>query len=716
MELDSAALNAGMGDTTPAAALQAAARSGLPTRAMRLELKQIFAPTLPCLLLLTPNAATDNAAVEVQDAPHAEVGAGLRACILVGLSNSEPDHSAEVIFPETAPAVTRIAFSELERLYAGEAVFPARDELAHATGQARNLPDQDDEDSGYRWLYRVLMHFSPLYRDVTVAGVCINLLALASPLFIMNVYDRVIPHNSMVTLWVLALGVGIACVVDGVLRALRAWYVDLAGRNVDVVLSTVLLERVIHARLDACPESPGELAHTLESFENLRETLSSTTLLAFIELPFVLLFIGLMAWLGGSLALVPLLAAPCMLLFGAVLQRPFRDSARESQMRNARRHAVLSETLAGLETVKGNLLYAPLLNRYENTVEASAHTRLHGRRLGTVAAQGVYVVTSLSSVALIIVGAYNIAAGHLSVGALVACVILLGRCLGPLAQLAALLGQWQRTRATLTLLNRIMALPEENDGNVGLPAGQLGYDLHEVSLSYKNTDIPSLDNLTLRIAPGERVGIVGGIGSGKTTLARVLMGLLRPTEGRVSLGGVDLRQVSPDHLRSRAGYLAQEVVLFSGTVRENLALGLAQPDSRRLEAVVEVAGVNDFVGLHPLGLDMPAGDRGRMLSGGQRQAVAMARALVRDPSVLVLDEPASHLDPGAELRLVNRLGQILPGRTLVLFTHRPAMLALVDRILVMERGRMVMDGPRDEIMDRLKGNAGPVPTQEVSHA
>lgn len=695
VELATASLRAHMGGDSVVEALQAAARCGLPTRLLRLQASAILPPTLPCLLLLTPADSADTAAVLEP-----------RACVLVGLDTT--NDSAQVIFPETEPAVTTLALSELQALHTGEVVFPNREELA----VHRHRENTMHADGG--WLYRILWHYAPLYRDVALSAVFINILALASPLFIMNVYDRVIPHNAMVTLWVLAAGVALAAVTDGVLRALRAWYVDMAGRHVDVVISTLLLQRVLRARLDACPESAGELAHTLESFENLRETLGSTTLLALLELPFVLLFIALMAWLGGALALLPLLAAPCMVLSGLLLQGPFRRSARETQKCNAQRHAVLTEVLAGLETAKGNLLGPSLLSRYESAVEASARSRLHARRLGTVAAQSVHVVTALTSVGMVVAGAYSIAAGHLSVGALVACIILLGRCLGPLTQLAGLLGQWQKTKASLRLLDAVMALPEETEGHAALPGGPLGYELQQVTLRHARADEadpPVIRNLSLRIAPGERVGIVGGIGSGKTTLARLLMGLHSPTEGRVRLGDVDIHHVEPEQMRSRVGYLAQEVVLFTGSVRENIALGLSLPDNTSVEQAAEVAGVMDFVRQHPKGLDMPAGERGRRLSGGQRQAVAMARALVRNPQVLILDEPASHLDPGAEQRLVGRLARIMGDRTLVLFTHRPAMLALVNRLLVLDKGTVILDGPRDLVMQQLQA---PVAGTEVA--
>lgn len=554
------------------------------------------------------------------------------------------------------------------------------------------------------WFWGVLRSYTPIYRDVAVASLVINLLALASPLFVMNVYDRIVPNNALVSLWVLALGVCLAYLIDGVLRVLRGHFVDLAGRQADTVLANTLMDKILAARLDAQPKSMGALLNNLREFEQLREFFGSITLVALLDLPFLSVFLLLIFWLGGPLVLLPLLALPLMVVFGYAVQWPFQNAAAEQFRQNMHKHSLLLEVINGIEAIKANLLHSHMRHRWNRAAAGSAASSAWTRRLGTMSSTAVLFISQLINTGMVVWGVYLIGENRLSLGALIACVILLGRVLGPLAQLATLFSQWQKSRMALKALDMIMALPEE--GSVGESLQEVDNLLpslccEQLSFSYgAEAAAPVLIDCTLSVGAGERVGIIGHTGSGKSTLARLLLGLYQPSAGRVCFGNVDIRHLPPEALRKRVGFMPQDNVLFYGSVYENIAMACPQPEdgSAPSDAVIrqaaELAGVTDFVRQHPQGFAMPVGERGLSLSGGQRQSVTLARALVRRPDVLVLDEPSSNLDMDSERELIRRCQRALVGKTLLLFTHRLSMLELVDRVIVLEKGRIVYDGPK----------------------
>lgn len=555
------------------------------------------------------------------------------------------------------------------------------------------------------WFWGVLRTYTPVYRDVAVASLVINLLGLASPLFVMNVYDRIVPNNALVSLWVLAFGVCLAYLMDGLLRVLRGHFVDLAGRKADTVLANMLMDKVLAARLDAQPKSMGALLNNLREFEQLREFFGSITLVALLDLPFLSIFLLLIFWLGGPLVLLPLLALPLMVAFGYAVQMPFQNAAAAQFRQNMHKHSLLLEVINGIEAIKSNLLHSHMRQRWNKAAEGSAASSAWTRRLGTMSSTAVLFMSQLINTAMLVWGVYLIGENRLSLGALIACVILLGRVLGPLAQLATLFSQWQKSRMALKALDMIMALPEEGSAGSSLQTtGALLPSFHceELSFSYGSETgaAPVLIDCTLSIGAGERVGIIGHTGSGKSTLARLLLGLYQPSAGRVCFGNVDVRHIPPEQLRKRVGFMPQENVLFYGSVFDNIAMACPQiedgsePSDARIRQAAELAGVADFVREHPQGFAMPVGERGLSLSGGQRQAVTLARALVRRPDALVLDEPSSNLDIDSERELIRRCQRALTGKTLLLFTHRLSMLELVDRVIVLEKGRIVYDGPK----------------------
>ncbi len=647
--------------------LRVARKAGLTGRILyRPRLEDIPALTLPCILLLSND----------------------RACVLV----SRKGEHIQVIFPETDNTAQNVPLEALKSDYSGYALFASveskPDERTNAFTIAR----------GKRWFWDVLRYYAPIYRHVALASIVTNLIAVATPLFVMNVYDRVVPNAAMETLWVLATGVLIAYFFDFVLRSMRVYFVDVAGRNADVVLSSTLMNKVLGMRLDSKPESTGALANNLREFEQLRDFFSSSTLLACIDVPFLAVFIIFIGIIAGPMCLLPICAIPVLILLGIVIQGFARRSAEASYKQSMQKNALLVEIVNGLETIKASQAESRMQRLWEAIVGLSAKSSSESRKYNNLAVNASLLITQFVSVILIIWGVYRIEEGLMTMGALIGANILLGRTMAPLMQVASLLTRLQNSHVALKALDLLMALPSENEAEkTPLDFGLLrpSLTMEKVSFAYPKAQRLALDQVSLHIEPGEHVGIIGAMGSGKSTLSRLLTGLYQPREGAVKFGGVDIRQFATSELRSRVGVLPQDVVLFYGTVRDNIALGDPTINDHLILRAATIAGVTDFLRNNPAGFAAQVGEQGKELSGGQRQAVALARALVHDPEVLILDEPTSNMDTDSERLLQRRLAQIARGRTLVLITHRLSMLRLVDRLVILKEGHIVYDGPRD---------------------
>lgn len=670
---------AGSASITPGACLRAVERTGLKGSILyRKNIADILPMTMPCVLLLTEN----------------------RSCVLLSLR----DDMADVIFPEDSEIPKRLAVEELSSVYSGYALFAALQTRLDARSEKVQLTH------GKRWFWDVLRFYMPIYRHVAFASIVINLIGALSPLFVMNVYDRVVPNNAIETLWVLAIGIIIAYLFDFLLRSLRSHFVDVAGRNADVVLSSTLVDKVLTMRLDNRPESTGALVNNLREFEALREFFSSSTLLACIDVPFLFLFLALLCFIGGPLALLPLIAMPILFGAGMYLQAAAKRSTEENYKQNMHKNALLVEMVNGLETIKSCMAESRMQHLWESVVGISARSSCEGRKYNNLAIAISMLVTQLVTVATVIWGVYLIAEGKLTMGGLIGCNILLGRTMAPLMQMASLLTRFQNSQMALAALDLLMTLPSENqDERTCVDFGSLetSFTMENVSFSYPGSERQALKQINISIQPGEKVGIVGRMGSGKSTLGKLLIGLYQPAEGAVRMGGVDIRQLAGADLRGRVGFLPQDVVLFYGTVRENIALGDPSINDHLILRAANLSGVADFVRQNPAGFGAQVGEQGRSLSGGQRQAVALARALVRDPEVLILDEPTSNMDNASEHTVQKRLQGILQDKTLILITHRLSMLEIVDRLVVVDSGMIVMDGPKAAILQRLRMQTAP---------
>ncbi|MNG97296.1 Toxin RTX-I translocation ATP-binding protein [compost metagenome] len=530
------------------------------------------------------------------------------------------------------------------------------------------------------------------------------------PLFVMQTYDRVVPNQALSTLWVLVAGLFIGTAFELVLRMVRAHLLDQAGKKTDLILSAALFERITGMAMKAKPASIGGFAQSIHDFQGLREFLTAVTLTSIIDLPFVALMLLVIGLLGGWLVLIPLIAFPLAVGFALFIQARLRDTVQKSLSLGAVRQALLIETLGGLETLKACGAESERQYQWEHTNGAMARLDAHARNLSSLASNGTLFIQQFCGMATIVAGVYSIIAGNLSVGALVASYMLGSRVLAPLGQIAGLITRYQQAQLTMRSTDALMALPQERQAEqqaMEHTALKGGLTLSHVSFRYPAQTSPALQDVNVAIKPGERIGIIGRSGSGKSTLARLLMGFYAPDEGQILLDNLDLRQLDIADLRNQIGYVAHDLPLLAGSLRDNLTLGARYVSDARMLEVAELTGVSELARQHPQGFDRPVGERGQLLSGGQRQAVLLARALLLEPPILILDEPTSHMDNSSEEQLRQRLLNWVPGKTLLLVTHRTSMLSLVDRLLVLDNGKIVADGPKDAVIDALrKGRIG----------
>jgi ATP-binding cassette, subfamily C, bacterial LapB len=554
------------------------------------------------------------------------------------------------------------------------------------------------------WLLDPIRANRALYMQVGLAAVMINLLSLATSLFSMTVYDRVVPNNATESLIALSIGISIVLIADFILKTLRAYFIDVGGARIDQLVGNTIFDKLLTMRLDGRRGSTGAFAGVLREFETLREFFTSATLTAFVDVPFIIVFFAVIGLIAGKLVLVPLAMVPLVIIV-SLLTKPALDRMSADMMKQGlSKQGVLVETVGGIETIKAARAGPLFARRWADSLASHSRSGLRQRLVATISLTTATSAQNLSYIGSVIYGVHLIGRGELTMGGLVACSILSGRCVAPLAQIAQLITRVSATRSAYKELDRVMSAPDEATGEP-IRRTRLGgaIEFRQVTFRYQPGGPPVLDKVSFTIAPGERVAMLGRVGSGKSTILRLILALRQPEEGAVLVDGVDLRQHHPDDLRGSVGAVLQEGLLFSGTVRDNIALGREHVDDEEMLRAAQLSGTHSFMSTLANGYELALADRGEGLSGGQRQSIAIARALAAKPSVLLMDEPTSSMDTGTEAALIQRLGAEMKGRTVLVVTHRPSLLALVDRIIVVENGKVAADGPRDEIVARLQG-------------
>lgn len=652
---------------------RAAARAGLQGRLLQRKLEQIPDIAMPALLLLKDG----------------------RSAVLVGWA---ADGNARLLLSESDGGEVRVSRELLNDDYSGR-VFFAQPQHQFDVNHGSLIP------RARSWFRDTLKRSRWLYTDAIAASLLINIIAMAAPLFVMNVYDRVVPNQAASTLWVLSIGITGAYIFDLLLKSMRSLCLDLAGKKTDLIISATLFERIVGMAMRNRPARVGSFAQNIHEFQSLRDFLASLTLTSLIDLPFTILILLVIGLLGGNLVWVPVVAFPVALLISYALQKPLAATMERSMALAAERQSSLIETLAGLDAVKVNNAESERQYQWEQTIGTLSRLELRVKMLSSLAMNLTLLIQQLAGVIIIIFGVYQIIDGNLSMGGLIACYMLNGRALSPLGSLAGLLTRYQQARVTMVSVDQMMELPQERNYDerpLTRKTLQGAIEFRQVNFTYPQQQNTALANLSMTVKPGEKIGIIGRSGSGKSSLAKLLVGLYQPDSGTLLVDGVDIRQIDVSELRHNIGYVPQDIQLLSGTLRDNLVSGARYVEDEMVLQAAELAGVHEFARLHPKGYELQVGERGQNLSGGQRQNVALARALLLNPPILLLDEPTSAMDNTGEERLKQRLLAVIENKTVILVTHRASLLSLVDRLIVIDRGQILADGPKAAVMEALK--------------
>lgn len=661
---------------TPELFVRAADRAGLKAKVIEKSLLDIPELVLPATLVLKRN----------------------RAVVL--LSCDHESGKASILESKTGSEKT-VALDALKQAYSGYVIY---------TRAAYHL-DQDIEETHIKdkseghWFWSVMRSSWRIYRDVLLASLFINLFAIANPLFTMNVYDRVVPNNAVETLWVLAIGVLIVFLFDATLKGLRGYFIEVAGKKSDILLSAFLFERVLGSRYSEKPVSVGAFTSQFREFDQVRNFYTTATISSFVDMPFVVIFLLLIYYVGGPIVWVPLVALPIILGYGLLMRKPIKRAIEQTYASGAQKNAILVESMVGLETVKSLGAEGLVQRIWEQSV---GHLSLWSQKMRMLSySVGVVsgTVTQVANIVIIIVGVYLIAERELTMGALIASVMLASRVLAPIAQVATLLVTYDQTKTALDGLDQIVSKDQERDPQkpfVKRPSFNGAIRFNGVTFAYPGEEHPVLQNVTFTIKAGEKVGLIGRIGSGKSTIHKLILSLYKPNEGSILLDGIDVQQIDPADLRRHIGYMPQDVVLFSGTVKSNIMYGSPHVEDEAILRAAEVSGVKEFVDSHPLGFDRSVGERGQALSGGQRQSVGMARAMLNDVPMYLFDEPTSGMDNTTETIVTQRLNAAVKDKTMLLVTHKASLLAMVDRLIVLDNGKVVADGPRDSVIEALQ--------------
>ncbi|MFZ8143309.1 type I secretion system permease/ATPase [Alteromonas macleodii] len=661
------------GELSPTGFERAAKRAGLASRTVKRDLDHINTALLPAVLVLNEK----------------------QACVLHGL---EPTH-ARVSYPELDDAVVEVPRDELAARYTGYIIFARPEMHAHETNA------QIDKSSVGHWLWSSIKSAKGLYRDVLIASVFISLLSIALPLFVMNVYDRVVPNAALETLWALAIGVLLVLAADFLLRMLRQYFVELAASRLDVTLSAKIMEKVLSINLASRPAKSGSFINSLQSFESIRQFFGSVTLVALVDLPFGLLFVVIIAMIDFYLIIPILIGATALFLYAMKAQRVMRSLSEESMEISSRKSSLVTESVTSLEDIKAFGYQSRNQSAWEKQTIFLAKVNAKLRLVSMSVNNAALWVQQSVGVVIILTGVYLIIEGVITQGGLIAAYLLSSRAMGPVSQAAALLAQYHHAETAKNALDDIMSLPSESGSNKQIKSNIVlkgNIDASQLCFKYPDETVLALKDINFSIKQGEHVAILGKNGCGKSTLNKLLMAFYRPESGQLLVDGIDLQQYDPTLLRKQIGYVPQDVSLFYGSLKDNIMSEDLHIDESDFWEVLTQCGLAKLVNGNANGVEQNVGERGSLLSGGQRQAVAMARAIVRNPAIYIMDEPTSAMDSTNEAQMKETIKAATSGKTLIINTHRTTLLDLVERVIVVESGKVIADGKKEDVLVQFK--------------
>jgi len=654
---------------------RAAEKAGLKSSLIKRPLQQISPLQLPMIVLLSNQGA----------------------CILDSFSKDRK--KVKIIMPSEEAVEQWVDTDVLEDEYIGYA-FMVKKAFEYNDENSRTLHLNQKH-----WFWSTLKLSASTYKDVLYASFLINLFVLASPLFTMNVYDRVVPNNAIETLWVFAIGVMIIYLIDTFLKFTRTYLLESAAKKSDIIMSSIVFEKVLDLKMAHHPASVGSFSSNLRDFDSIRSFLTNATMAAIIDLPFAIIFLIVIWYIGGNIVLIPIVTMLLILSYAFFIRKPLQESIESTHEASAKKNSILIETLNNIETLKTLGTLNQVQWKWEESTGEIATKSLKSRLLSASIPTITQLFIQLNTVMSIIYGVYLIQEFELSMGGLIAIVILTSRTLAPMGQVAALLTNFEDTKTSYETLNEIISQPSERPNGkkfVERPDFRGHIEFVDVTFTYPNTEVAAIKNISFTIEPGEHVAIIGRIGSGKSTIQKLILGLYEPDSGQILIDGIDIKQIDPADLRKHIGYVSQDINLFRGTVKDNIIYRATHASDALMIRAANISGTAEFIKRHPKGYEMPIGERGQGLSGGQRQSIGIARAFLLNAPIMLMDEPSNAMDQVTESRLLNNLEKNLQGTTTLVVTQKMTLLKIVQRVIVINEGKIFIDAPKDEALKKLK--------------
>ena len=658
---------------TPSMFIRSAKRIGLIAKPIKRKIEELDNNSLPAVALFNTN----------------------KACVVLNVDISK--NQITVIIPDVSLGEITISLNDFKKEYSENLLI---------IKPAYNFENRVQKDivleESKKWFWGTMKKNLKIYYLVILAAILINLFVLAVPLFTMNVYDRVLPNKAEDTLWVLVTGIAIVLFFDFILKLLRAHFIEQAGKRADIRMSSKIFDQLLNIKLNSKPASTGMFVSRLQSFESVREFFTSATITAFVDLPFVILFVLIIFYIGGPLGYVSLVTIFIAIAFSWIMQRPIKDTILKSAKEDQIKQTVLTEAVTGLEIIKSVRAQNRMKTHWEKSISQTSYYGNKSHYLSQIVNYFVGFASQFSSIAIVAVGVLLANEGEITMGAIIAAMILNGRVISPVSQIVGMIIRLDRTMISLNNIDEIMNMPVERSAQQNyLSRPDLDGDIvfKNVDFSYKDQNFKVLKDINITIKKGEKVGIIGKIGSGKSTIAKLLMNLYEPTQGSVLVDNTELRQIDPVDLRRSIGYVPQEPFLFMGSIKDNITIGDQFATDEEILRASKVAGVHEFLGKHQAGYDLQVGERGEGLSGGERQSVTLARALVSNPNILIFDEPTNSMDDLSEEAFKNKMANIVKDKTVIVITHRPSILSIVDRLIVIDDGKIIADGPKSKIVN-----------------